>query len=43
MNLTKRPPGAFFGIETFPIDQNYIIALVIFCDMHQKAFIRHSP
>ena len=35
MNLTKRLPRAFFGIETFPIDQNNNIALVVFCDMHQ--------
>ena len=36
MNLTKRLPRAFFGMETFPIDQNNNIALVIFCDMHQS-------
>ena len=36
MNLTKRLPRTFFGIETFPIDQNNNIALVIFCDMHQS-------
>ena len=35
MNLTKRLPRAFFRTETFSIDQNNNIALVIFCDMHQ--------
>ena len=36
MNLAKRLPRAFFGIESFPIDQNNNIGLVIFCDMHQS-------
>ena len=36
MNPTKKLPRAFFSIETFPIDPNNNIALVIFCDMHQN-------
>ena len=36
MNDTKRLPRVFFGIETFPIDQNNNIALFIFCGLHQS-------